>query len=205
MSGRVNRDDIDKFHDYGLYIPTRTIYMGSEEYSLDDGESGVDGKMIERAVKNLHLLDAASDSPITILLNSPGGDCHYGLGLFDAIKACRSHVTIKISGIAMSMGSIILQAGDVRLISANSRVMIHHSTWHVNDKVGTAKNWVKEGEKFDSWMEQLFLEKIRLKHPGFTLKKIQEMLNFDTILNASETVALGLTDGIIGEELDAKT
>ena len=44
--GRMNRDDIDKFHDYSIYIPHRTIYMGSEGATEDDNsEHGVDHLM----------------------------------------------------------------------------------------------------------------------------------------------------------------
>ena len=49
-------------------------------------------------------------------------------------------------------------------------------------------------------MEQLYLEKIRQKHPDFKLKKVQAMCNFDTILSAKETVELGLADKVLGEE-----
>jgi ATP-dependent protease ClpP protease subunit len=49
-------------------------------------------------------------------------------------------------------------------------------------------------------MEQMYLAKIRVKHPDFKLKKLQEMLNFDTILSAQESVDLGLADKILGEE-----
>ena len=49
---KLNKDDIDKFHNYGIYVPNRTIYMGSEFFD-SDGESGTDGKMAETFIKNI--------------------------------------------------------------------------------------------------------------------------------------------------------
>src|SRR5688572_25841186 len=108
MSKRHTRDDIDKFHDYNIYIPTRTLYMGSE-YTDDTGESGVDALMASRFLKNLSILEAINQEPITIIMNNPGGDWFHGVAIYDAIKAAKSHVTIKVLGMAMSMGAVILQ------------------------------------------------------------------------------------------------
>lgn len=200
MSKRVNRDDVDKFHDYGIYIPSRTIFMGSEEFSVELGESGVDGKMAERVVKNLNILEGINKEPITIIMNNPGGDEYHGLAIYDAIKTATCHVTIKVYGMAMSMGSIILQAADERVLSPNAKFMIHYGYFSMSEHAKTVYKWTEENKKVDVWMEQLYLEKIRHKHPDFKLKKVQEMCNFDTILSARETVDLGLADKILGEE-----
>ncbi len=200
MSRRFNRDDMDKFHDYSLYIPQRTLYMGSESHDMDAGESGVDGAMAERTIKNLAILDGMNSEPITIIMNNPGGDQLHGLAIFDAIRACRSEVIIKVFGMAMSMGSIILQAGDRRLMSPNSRLMVHYGYFGMSEHAKTVYKWVEENKKLDEWMEELFLTKIREKHPMFPPNKVKKMCDFDTILDARETVHLGLADGIIGEE-----
>ena len=92
--------------------------------------------MAERAIKALHILDSTAptgDKPITVIMNNPGGDEYHGMAIYDAIKSCKNHVTIVVFGMAMSMGSIILQAADKRVMSANSRVMIHYGTWGIND------------------------------------------------------------------------
>jgi len=134
---RMRRDDIMYFMDEGLYIPTRTIYIGST--SIEEGEeSGVDYLMAEKAIKALHILDSsAAEQPITIILNNPGGDVVHGLAIYDAIRHCRNHVTIKVYGHAMSMGAIILQAADERLMSENSVMMLHYGT---NSVDGHTKN-----------------------------------------------------------------
>jgi ATP-dependent Clp protease, protease subunit len=200
MSKRLNRDDIDKWHDSGIYIPTRHIYIGSEQSDDDMNESGCDYLMAERAVKNLHVLESLSKEPITILMNNVGGDEYHGFAIYDAIRLCESHVTIKVLGHAMSMGSIILQAADERLMSETSRQMIHYGTWGIHDHAKTTQKWAKEGEKIDKWMEQMYLAKMKEKNPHFTLARLQRMLDHDTFLTAKESVECGLADKVLGEE-----
>jgi ATP-dependent Clp protease, protease subunit len=195
---RVNRDDIDKFHDYNLYIPTRTIYMGSE--SVDDsGESGCDSAMAERFVKNIHILDAISNEPITVIMNNIGGDEYHGFAMYDAIKLCKSKVIVKVMGHAMSMGSIILQAADERLMAPTSRQMIHYGTWAFEGHARTAHKWSEEGKKIDRWMESMYLKKIQEKHPEYTVETLRALLDHDTFLTAQESVRLGLADKVVGE------
>lgn len=200
MSKRINRDDVDKLYDYDLYIPTRTIYMGSTESSIEYGESGVEAVMAERVIKALLLLDQ-QNAPITIIMNNPGGDWYHGMAIYDAIKQCQSHITVKVFGMAMSMGGIILQAADKRLMAPNSKFMMHYGTdgiQSVHSKI--FKKWADEGEKNNDHMEQLFLDKIHEKNPKMTLSKLKNMLDYDTILSPQETIDLGLADGILGEE-----
>jgi ATP-dependent protease ClpP protease subunit len=195
---RMIKDDVDRFHDYSIHVPSRTIFMGTENLSENDfEESGVDTSMAERQIKNLHLLDSISKEEITILMNNIGGDPIHGMAIYDAIKACQSHITIKVFGHAMSMGSVILQAADERIMAPNSRFMFHYGTFAINKESKSAYNWADENKKYDHWMENLFLMKIQQKHPAFTLKKLQKMLDFDTILTPEETIALGLADRIL--------
>lgn len=199
MSKRVNRDDIDKFHDYSLYIPARTIYMGSE--SIDDSvESGVDANMAARQIKNLHILDTLSDEPITIVMNNPGGDVNHGLAIYDAIKACRSRVIVKVFGHAMSMGSVILQAADERIMSPNASQMVHYGSLGVESHAKTVYKVTDEFKRIDKWMEKMYLEKIREKQPHFKMARLQRMLDHDTFLTAEKSVELGLADKVLGED-----
>lgn len=197
MAKKMNRDDIDKFHDYSIYIPTRTIFMGSEEVSLEHGESGTDGAMAERTIKNLLILEGLSSEPINIIMNNIGGDEYHGFGIYDAIKACKSHITVKVFGHAMSMGSIILQAADERIMAPNSRQMIHYGTWGRHDHALTERKWSDEGQKINKWMEEMYLIRIQEKNPTFQIQKLKKMLDHDTFLTAEESVKLGLADHVL--------
>lgn len=199
MSRKFTRDDIDRLHDYSIHVPSRTIYIGSEMMD-ENGESGVDFLMAERVIKNLYLLDEASAEPITIILNNLGGDVFHGMAIYDAIKACRSQVTIKATGYVMSMASLILQAGDERLLSPHAVMMIHHGYDYQNNHVKVVRSWVEFGKKYDKVLNEIYLEKIKAKNPSFKDKHLDKLLDFDTILMADEAINLGLADGVYGKE-----
>lgn len=195
MSKRVYRADIDHWHDHGLHVPSRTIYVGSED-TFDDGESGTDAKMTERLTKNLHILSDASDAPITLIINNPGGDVFHGMSMYDAIRKCQCHVTIRATGYVMSMGSIILQAADERILTPFSVVMLHHGYDSHDDHVKTVRNWIDFSKKYDKFLAEIYLSKIREKHPDYSMKKLDKLLDFDTILTAQEAIDLGLADSL---------
>lgn len=196
MSQRFAKDDIDRLHDYGIHVPTRTLYMGSEEIDLDGNESGTDSGMAQKLIKNLHILDNQSEAEITIIMNNPGGDVFHGMAIYDAIKRCRSHVTIKAYGYVMSMGSLILQAADRRVLSEHAVVMLHHGHESQSDHVKSVRNWVEFGKKYDKLLNQIFLKKMQEKDKNFTIKRLDKLLDFDTILLSTEAVELGLADEV---------
>lgn len=193
---KLLRDDIDKFYDYDLHPGTRTVYMGSVGYD-EEVESGTDFQMAERMTKALHILDAQAERDITVVMNNPGGHWYHGMAIFDAIKGCRSHVTIRATGYVMSMGSVILQAADKRIMTPNARMMIHYGTDAFDGHSKIFKRWAVEADRVNREMEDIYLSKIQAKHPDFTRAKLQKMLNFDTILTAQEAVDLGLADEIL--------
>lgn len=202
---KILRDDVDRFFEHNVDISSRTIYMGSMEVDGDDGETGTDYRMAEYVIKGLHVLDSQAengDKPITILMNNPGGDEYHGLAIFDAIQACKNYVYIKVFGHAMSMGSIILQAADERVMSPNARIMIHYGTppGCGDDHAKNFYRWAEESKKFDKWMEDLYLKKIKEKHPRYTRAKLKETMNFDYFLTAKEAVDFGLADRILNED-----
>lgn len=191
---KVNRDDIDKLFEYGIYIPSKTLITVGD----------TDEQVAANIMKGLHILDRINpDMPITLELNNTGGDEHHGMAIYDSIRACKSEVIIIGKGNIHSMGSVIFQAGDERIIAPNAKQLIHYGTPVMADPDLHAKSqwaWTEECKKFSQTMESIYLERIRVKHPDFKLKKLQEMLNFDTILNAQESVNFGLADKILGSE-----
>ena len=227
---KVNKETLDRWFDYNVDVESRTIYMGSEE--------GVDALMAEYMVKGMHILESKSVDAITIIMNNPGGDFFHGLAIYDVIKTSKCYCTIKVYGHAMSMGSLILQAADKRIMSPNSRFMIHFGYDSHSGHAKIVEKWVDESKRLAHLMENIYLDVMLEKeekmgdghlaqtlgtvmtqqrsfeHPPLTTpiiysfsKKVEvkreqvrvvlkEMLNFDTILTAEETVALGFADEI---------
>lgn len=196
---KIYKDEIDRLFDYDIYVPTRTIVMRSHIVD-EEGESGTDAEMAQRVIKGLHILDSSApsgDKPITIIMNNPGGDEYDGLGIYDAIKACHNHVTMIVYGKAMSMGGIILQAADKRIMASNARFMMHYGTFSIHANAQDAYKWVEDNKKIDNWMEKLFLEKMKEKNPNMTLAKLRDLLKSDFIVDAEEAVRLGLADDVL--------
>ena len=172
-----NKDNISLWFENNLDVDNRTIYMGS--ISSNDGtESGVDSFMAESFIKGIHILESKNNSPITIIMNNPGGDWYHGMAIYDAIRNTKNHCTIKVYGYAMSMGSIILQAADHRIMMPNSKFMIHNGTSsYINMSLPLAKKWVHEEERINEDMENIYLESMYRKDPQDLLKTLSNILN----------------------------
>ncbi len=193
---RLAAELLQSFHDTGCYLPTRTIYLGSEIVTVNEGESGTDSLMAERFIKNLHFLENMSGEPVTIIQNNLGGDEYACFAVIDAIKQSPCHITIVARGHAMSAGSLIFQAADKRVMGSLAVQMIHYGTWGVHDHAKSAQQHAKEGQRIDTWMESFYLSRIHEKNPDYTLEELQKMLYFDTYLTAQQSIDLGLCDEI---------
>jgi len=186
-----------EFFENSIHLPSRTLYMGS--VFAEEEEAGTDYRMAERMVKGLFILENAGDDEITILMNNPGGYEFHGIAIYDAIRDCSSRVVIKVFGMAMSMGSIILQAADERIMSPNSKIMIHYGTWDGwSDHPKILATWYKENKEFVNWMQDVYMEKMLEKAPKMTKAKLDKLLDFDTIYTAQQSVDIGLADKILG-------
>lgn len=206
MSKRLNRDDIDKFHDYSIYIPTRTIWMGSEygEQWEDGEESGVDAIMAERFLKNILILESLSKDPITVIMNNIGGEIEHGMAIYDAIKCCKANVTIKVFGQAYSMGSVILQSAYRRIMAPNAKQMFHYGSLSLAGDAKTVQKTSKDAEKGDKWMKRMYLDRIRERNPKYKIENLEALLSHDTYFTAKESVAMGLADTVLSEPIKRK-
>jgi len=178
---------------------SRIIYLGSIS-NLHEQDAGVDFSMAEQAIKSLlalDLLEPSGKKPITVLLNTPGGDKDHGLAIYDAIRSCKNPVNVVVYGAAYSMGSLILQAASHRVVAPNARIMLHYGHLSISDNPQTVYRWADESKKMDRKFEDIYLERIYEKHPNFSREKIQELLKIDTILSAQEAVDLGLADTVL--------
>lgn len=188
---RLAKESIDRFFDYDLHIESRAVYIGDG----DEGED-LDESVARKVIKSFHLLVAADrEKPITVYINSFGGCMFNGLAIYDVIKNCPCHVTAYVLGSAMSMGSVILQAADDRIIYPNATIMVHDGTWNIDDTYQTFHNWAEYTKKSQRTMYQIYAERTG-RPPSFWKKKCAA----DLILTASESKELGLVDKIYGEE-----
>ena len=182
MAKKKTRDYIDNWFDLNVDEETRTLYMGSIGKDYEDNETGVDSFMAEFFVKGMHILNSTSDEPISIIMNNIGGDWYHGMAIFDAIQTSRSVCTIYVYGHAMSMGSIILQAADHRVMMPNSRFMIHFGTDGKYSHSKIFEKWADEGKRINHDMETIYIDALIKKDQemggNYIEAKLNEVMNF---------------------------
>jgi len=188
MSDR-RQTDFDILIEHGIDIRGRIIYLQGE----------VDDDNINKFIRLLKYLDK-TDGEITVILNSIGGDVNLGFAAFDAIKDCRNAVTAKVIGVAMSMGSIILQAADLRVMTKHSRLMIHRGQMEVAGHFNDVKRAVQENNEMDKLCLAIYFSRIAERDPNFKMAQLQKMMDFDTYMSADKALELGFIDDIEGQE-----
>jgi ATP-dependent Clp protease protease subunit len=146
--------------------------------------------------KLLYLESIDPGKEITFYLNSPGGSVTAGMAVFDTMKLITSPITIIVTGMAASMGSILLcgAAKGKRYIYPHARVLIHQPL--ISGRfIGPATDINIQAQE----MEKLRFElnQILADASGQPLEKINRDSDRDFYLNAKEAVAYGLADQIV--------
>ena len=188
---RIVKESIDRFFDYDLHIESRTVLIA------DSSEDGVDHEMSTKLIKAIHLLqNASAEKELTVILNSLGGCWFNGMAIYDAIAGCPCPVTAVVYGAAMSMGSIILQAADTRVIHPNATMMIHDGyETRVGDIPQTFENWAAYSKVTRQKMYEIYS-----KRSGRPVSFWRKKCAADSILTAQQAKEIGLVDKIFGEE-----
>ena len=133
--------------------------------------------------------------PITVIFNSPGGSVLDGFALYDYLRLLRAeghHVTTLALGRAASMGAVLLQAGDRRVIGANAFVLVHEVSSGSVGKVSELEDSVTFTRRLQARMLAILAERSTL-----TTRQIQQRwARKEWWLDAGEVVAAGLADEI---------
>jgi ATP-dependent Clp protease protease subunit len=146
--------------------------------------------------KLLYLESVAPGKEITFYINSPGGSVTAGMAVYDTMKLVTSPITVVVTGMAASMGSILLSGAPKgrRLLYPHSRVLIHQPLIS-GRMVGPATDiniQAKEMEKLRTEMNQILADA-----SGQPLERINRDTDRDFYLNAEEAIAYGLADRIV--------
>ena len=135
-------------------------------------------------------------APITVLFNSPGGPVLDGLALYDFLRQLRAmghHLTTVALGRAASMGAVVLQAGDRRLIGENAFMLIHEVSNLSSGKVSEMEDGVEFSRRLQHRLVAILASRSRL-----TAQQIQRRwARKEWWLDAPEAVALGLADAVL--------
>lgn len=145
-----------------------------------------------------------AEIPIELVFNSPGGSVFAGMDLFDFIQELRRdghYVTTATRGYAASMGGILLQAGNKRVMGRESYILIHEvSTW-AGGKVGDLEDEVKFLQRMSERIVDIFADRAQLAAENGTaskpITKAQLRSNWkrrDWWLDSTEALKLGIVD-----------
>ena len=200
MKKRATPEGYIQLFDYGVDFPTRTIYYGfNNMMSMDElGASEVNDWSSEQFIKGLHLLEAISHEPIKVIWSSHGGEWDAGMAVYEFIRLMKSPVTITSYSRCRSMGTVIMQAADNRVLSKNSMFMIHYGM-DAEDPIHS-KDFERRGEqtkKMNKQMEDIYLRRIHEVWPKYTRAELQELMKYDCYMTAREAVQLGLADKVV--------
>ena len=150
--------------------------------------------------KLLYLESVDSTRPITVFLNTPGGSVWDGLSVYDTIRLMKSPVTAVVTGIAASMGSILLLACEKenRLMLPSSRIMIHDCSWGKRDFGGVKPGEIQEELDMLKKTNDRLLN-IIAKRTGHTVDEIAEITRSDAWFDAAEAIGFGLASAVIDD------
>ena len=167
----------------------RIIFLGAPIY--DDAAN-----IIQAQLLFLESVDPSKD--IQIYINSPGGSVSAGLGIYDTMQLISCDVATICTGLAASMGAVLLTAGTNGKRSAlpHSRVMIHQPLGGVQGQASdieiTAREILKTKQE---------LYEILSHHSGVDIAKIEQDADRDYWMSATEARDYGLIDEVLGKRV----
>ena len=170
---------------YSRLLKERIIFLSGP---VHDGMSTL-------AVAQLLFLEA--DNPkkeIAVYINSPGGVVTSGLAIYDTMRYIRPAVSTMCVGMAASMGSLLLAAGekDMRFSLPNSRIMVHQPSGGFQGQASDIERHAQDIIKLKRRLNEIYVE-----HTGQSYETIENTLDRDHFMTPEEAVSFGLIDKVL--------
>src|SRR3569623_2114468 len=142
------------------------------------------------------LLFLESENPkkeISMYINSPGGIVTSGLAIYDTMQYIKSPVSTLCMGMAASMGSFLLMAGEAgqRISMPNARIMLHPPSGGFQGMASDIERHAEDIIKTKRRLNELYS-----KHTGRSYEEVETTLDRDYFMNAEEAKAWGLVDHV---------
>ena len=161
----------------------RIIFVGTQ---IDNDVANI----VQAQLLYLQSLDDKAD--ISLYLNTPGGVVSAGLGIYDTMQLISPNINTICTGLAASMGSILLAAGEERSILPHARVMIHQP---LGGATGQASDILIEAEEIKKCRDELC--SILAEHTKQSFDRVFQDMDRDHWFTAQEAVDYGLVDKIL--------
>ena len=133
---------------------------------------------------------------ISLYINSPGGSVSAGLAMYDTMRYIRPAVSTMCIGMAASMGSLLLTAGekDMRFSLPNSRIMVHQPSGGFQGQASDIERHAQDIIKLKRRMNEIYVD-----HTGQSYETIEKTLDRDRFMTTDEAVDFGLIDTVLSE------
>lgn len=166
------------------FLKTRTILLTGE----------IDKDLSEKVIRHLLLLESLSAEPITILIDSPGGDVYAGFSIFDMIRFIKAPVKIVGMGLVASAAALILLAvpKERRFGLPNSSYLIHQPLSGIQGVATEIEIHARELEKTKARLNEIIAEAT-----GQSLERVSRDTDRDYWMNANEATVYGLIEKIL--------
>lgn len=138
-----------------------------------------------------------NSNKLTVQINSTGGDVWAGISIHDALKELDAEVTVKVSGLAASIASVIAMAGDKIVMTPGSTMMIHRASMLA---IGNADDMQKAIDMLETVEDGIL--NIYAERTGQTKEAVKEMLDAETWMSAEKAVELGFADEVVEPKKD---
>jgi ATP-dependent Clp protease protease subunit len=176
----------------------RTLYINGP---IAENGTWFDDDVTPAAFKaELYGTDENTRTPITLWIDSPGGDVFAAAQIYNMLMDYKGDVTVKIGSIAASAASVIAMAGTKVLISPVGQFMIHNPSTRA---CGDSEEMRKAAEMLDSVKESI-INSYEIK-TGLPRLKISRLMDSVKFMDAHEAIALGFADGLLFEPQTADT
>ena len=166
---------------YGVNLESRTIYIRGE----------IGERNSSHVIKWLAEFERKSLEPITIMINSEGGDVVEGLAIVDAIELCHAPVVGIATGSCMSMATYILAVCDKRKATRYTSFLIHNGTQTLEGTPEDNQALMKHFASVDKVCLSIYARVMKK-----TVKQIAKMFTGNTFFMADEALRLGLIEEI---------
>ncbi len=196
-----DEDDDDKREDAQAKKNAAPVAMLIQRKFLEQRKIFLWGAVTDESAKDLteKLLYLEATDPgkeIYFYINSPGGSITAGMAVYDTMQLITSPITVVVTGMAASMGSILLSGAKKgrRLLYPHSRVLIHQPLIS-GRMIGPASDiniQAKEMEKLRAELNQILADA-----SGQPIERINKDTDRDFYLNAKEAIEYGLADRIV--------
>lgn len=147
---------------------------------------GISAKRFADDVKSLGKIDT-----LNVRVNSPGGDVFDGLAIYNVLKRHPANVVMDIDGMALSIASVIVMAGDQINMAKNAMLMIH-DPWTIS--AGTAEDFRKQADLMDQVKGNLvttYADRTKMH-----TNQIVDLMSAETWMTADQALANGFIDGV---------